>query len=158
MQCTVLYYISVWMIIKSYAWWFRFNDFVAFLETYRKTSPQSDGVFNHFLTQFGQKTNWAHLIGLLLSYPKWLKYQLKLVPLIHKRLERNHACVCWGHNLSFFGLAIIHSFISQIWTLMTPFERSLSKLSVKLFPLTEVIATERVRKLHACMCLLKILF
>ena len=46
---------------------------------------------------------------------------------------------CWGHNLSFFGLgpwAIIHgvaklgnSFIAQIQTLMTPFERSLSKLS-----------------------------
>ena len=44
-----------------------------------------------------------------------------------------------GHNLSFFGLgpwAIIHgtakltnTFISQIWTLMTPFERSLFKLS-----------------------------
>ncbi len=36
---------------------------------------------------------------------------------------------------------------------MTPFERYLSKLSVKLFPLTEVIAAERVRKLHGCMCL-----
>ena len=45
---------------------------------------------------------------------------------------------CWGHNLSFFGLgpwAIIHgvaklgnSFIAQIQTLMTLFERSLSKL------------------------------
>ena len=45
----------------------------------------------------------------------------------------------WGPNLSFFGLgpwAIIHgiaklanTFISQIWTLMVPFERSLSKLS-----------------------------
>ena len=47
--------------------------------------------------------------------------------------------VCWGHNLSLFDLgpwAIIHgvaklvnSFIAQIETLMTPFERSLSKLS-----------------------------
>ena len=36
----------------------RFNDFVFFLEI--KTSPRSDGVFNHFLTQFGQKTNWVH--------------------------------------------------------------------------------------------------
>ncbi len=47
--------------------------------------------------------------------------------------------VCWGPNLSFSGLgpwAIIHgiaklanTFIAQIKTLMTPFERSLSKLS-----------------------------
>ncbi len=46
---------------------------------------------------------------------------------------------CWGPNLSFFGLgpwAIIHgmaklanTYIAQIRTLMTPFERSPSKLS-----------------------------
>ncbi len=46
---------------------------------------------------------------------------------------------CWGLNLSFFGLgpwAIIHgmaklanTFISQIRTLIIPFERYLSKLS-----------------------------
>ncbi len=47
---------------------------------------------------------------------------------------------CWGPNLSFFGLGpwaiIIHgvaksanSFIAQIRTFMTLFERSLSKLS-----------------------------
>ncbi len=46
---------------------------------------------------------------------------------------------CRGPNLSYFGLgpwAIIHgiaklanTFISQIWNFMTPFERSLSKLS-----------------------------
>ena len=45
----------------------------------------------------------------------------------------------WGSNLLFFGLrpwAIIHgtaklvnTFISHIWNLMIPFERSLSKLS-----------------------------
>ncbi len=33
----------------------------------------------------------------------------------------------WDHNLSFFGL--LGPFISWIWTLMTPFERFLSKLS-----------------------------
>ncbi len=48
--------------------------------------------------------------------------------------------ICLGPNLAFFAFgpwAIIHgigpklanSLISQIWTLMTPFERSLSKLS-----------------------------
>ena len=51
----------------------------------------------------------------------------------------------WGHNLSFFSLepwAIIHgiaklanTFISQIGTLKTPFERSLSKLSESIKPL-----------------------
>ena len=58
-----------------------------------------------------------------------------------------------SHNLGFFGLgpwAIIHGIAKLVRTLMTPFERSLSKLSEN-HKIVEIGWTEF--KLHVCSLL-----
>ncbi len=121
--------------------WFLMTPFERYLDTFQMMcfNPKFNRGPN--LSFFGLgpwamvSPNWQILLSL--KYELWW-YHLKGIRYFLNEVFSNPK-FRRGHNLSFFGLgpwAIIHgiaklanTFISQIWILMTPFERSLSKLS-----------------------------